>query len=76
MTDTSTEQPLLWADRVALIVLECKSLLGQKVDSLSTGTNKKSANSSHGYAILYSTFHPICIVEYYKRSPTNRQRMV
>lgn len=54
MVATSTEQPLLWVDRVVLIVLACKSLLGQKVDSLSTATNKKSANSSHGYAILYT----------------------
>jgi hypothetical protein len=36
MAATSTEQPLLWGDRVALIVLAGKSLLGQKVDSLST----------------------------------------
>lgn len=55
MAATSTEQPLLWVDRVALIILAYKSLLGQKVDSLPTATNKKSANSSHGYAILCIT---------------------
>lgn len=58
MAATGTEQSLLWVDRVALIVLACKSVLGQKVDSLSTEqTNRRSANSSHGYEMLYSTLH-------------------